>query len=50
MQSRFTPEVIQMLEHIPNAIYAQDQDLRFKFANKRMLEFMFKAEEDIIGK
>lgn len=50
MPQRFTAEVVQMLEHIPNAFYALDRDLRFIHLNRRILELMRKSEEELIGK
>lgn len=50
MPGRFTPEVIQLLEHIPNAFYALDQDLRFIHANRRVQELMGRKERELIGR
>lgn len=49
MSGRFTPEVIQILEHIPNAFYALDRDMRFIHVNKRVQELMKKAHPELIG-
>ena len=49
MSNRFTPEIVQMLEQIPNAFYALDKDLNFIYANRVVLKLMQKKEEEIIG-
>src|SRR6478672_5320489 len=49
MPSRFTPEVVSMLEHIPNAFYALDKDFRIIYANKKILQLLGKPEEELIG-
>jgi PAS domain S-box-containing protein len=49
MPSRFTPEVVSMLEHIPNAFYALDKDFRFIYANRKIQQLLGMTEEALIG-
>jgi PAS domain S-box-containing protein len=49
MLSKLTPDVISILEHIPNAFYALDQDFRFLHANNRIQQLLGKTEPELIG-
>lgn len=50
MAGKFTPDVVQMLENIPNAFYALDKGLKFIYANKKIQELMRRDEAELLGK
>ena len=50
MPTKFSPDVIQMLEHIPNAFYALDKDLKFIYVNKKIQDLMRRDESELLGK
>jgi PAS domain S-box-containing protein len=49
MPGRLTPEVISMLEHIPNAFYALDRNFTFLHANSKIQQLLNKTEDELIG-
>src|ERR1051325_5348225 len=49
MPNRLTPEVISMLEHIPNAFYALDKNFCFLHANSKIQQLLSKREHELIG-